>query len=38
LFESLEQAKDKNSLKRYAVFLKGTGLRDQRLRGWMTAK
>jgi tetratricopeptide (TPR) repeat protein len=38
LFESLEQAKDKNSLKRYAVFLKGTGLRDQRLRVWTTIK
>jgi tetratricopeptide (TPR) repeat protein len=38
LFESLEQAKDKISLKRYAALLQGTGLRDQRLRGWMTAK
>jgi tetratricopeptide (TPR) repeat protein len=38
LFESLEQAKDKISLKRYTALLQNTGLRDQRLRAWTVAK
>ncbi len=38
LFESLEKANDKVSLKRYAAIVQSTGLRDHRLRAWAVTK
>jgi hypothetical protein len=38
LFESLEKANDKASLKRYASIVQSTGLRDHRLRAWAATK